>query len=68
MNSEESRTDKVIQKAENIADVLLRHLQEEGGCNHNVNGIVEEAFGPTLESKSQYPNCSIPSMKERVTT
>ena len=68
MNSEEFRTHKVIQKAENIADVLLRHLQEEGGCNHNVNGIVEEAFGPTLESKDQYQNCSTLSTKERVTT
>ena len=68
MKSEEFRIDKVIQKAENIADVLLRHLQEKGGCNHNVNGIVEEAFGPTLESKDQYQNCSILPRKEKVTT
>ena len=68
MSFEKSKPNKIIQKAENIADVLLRHLSEKGGCNHRIAVIVEEAFGPTLESEDQYQNCSILPRKERVTT
>jgi hypothetical protein len=64
----ESRTNNIIVKAENMADVLLKHLQEEDGCKHNLDEIVVEVFGPTLESKDQYQNCSTLSIKERVTT
>ena len=58
----------IISKAENIADVLLRHLGEEGGCNHKINVIVEEAFGPSFEAMDQYQNRSIILTKEEVTT
>ena len=64
----EPKASSIISRAETIADVLLRHLCEEGGCNHKIDAIVEEAFGPTLESKDQYQNCSILPTKERVTT
>ena len=68
MNSEKFGADKIIQKAENIADVLLRHLGEEGGCDHKINVIVEEAFGPSFEAMDQYQNRSIILTKEEVTT
>ena len=66
--SQRTISSSVISKAENIADVILKHLSEKGGCNHKIAVIVEEAFGPTLESKDQYQNCSILSTKETVTT
>jgi hypothetical protein len=68
MNSEKFGADKIIQKAENIIDVLPRHLGEEGGCDHKINVIVEEAFGPSLEAKDQYEKRSIPVTKGEVTT
>ena len=58
----------IISKAEDIADVLLRHLDEEGGCDHKINVIVEEVFGPSLEAKDQYQKRSIPVTKGEVTT
>jgi len=64
----EPKAYSIISRAETIADVLLKHLGEEGGCKHKIDAIVEEAFGPTLESKGQYHNCSVLSTKERVTT
>ena len=60
----EPKVSSILSRAETIADVLLRHLGEEGGCKHNLDMIVEEAFGPTLESKDQYQNCSTLSIKE----
>jgi hypothetical protein len=58
----------IISKAEDIADVLLRHLDEEGGCDHKVNAILEEAFGPRSEAKDQYQKRSVLLTKEEVTT
>jgi len=66
--SDKLRVSNILSKAENIADVLLRHLYETGGCNHSVNKIVEEAFGPSLEAKDQYQDRSIILTKEEVTT
>jgi len=68
MNTEKFRTNKIIQKTEDLADVLLRHLGEEGGCDHKINVIVEEAFGPSLEAQDQYLKQSILLTKEEVTT
>lgn len=68
MNSEKIRINNIIQKVENITDVILRHLGEEDGCDHKINVIVEEAFGPSFEAKDQYQNCSILLKKEEVTT
>lgn len=63
MNSEKFRINNIIQKVENIADVLLRHLSEEGGCDHKINVIVEEVFGPSFEAQDQYQNSSLRSQE-----
>jgi hypothetical protein len=66
MNSEKYKFNKIIEKAENIVDVLLRHMGEEGGCDHKIDTIVEEAFGPSFEGQDHHQNNS--NQSKEVTT
>ena len=56
----------IISKAGIIADVLIRHLEEKDGCNHRIDAIVAEAFGPSFERQDQYHSSS--NQTEEVTT
>lgn len=62
----ETKVHDIISKAGIIADVLIRHLEEKDGCNHKIDVIVEEAFGPSFEGRDHNPNIS--NQTEEVTT